>query len=76
MNTNFSNEHISAVFGEYGGLLCNECRDKLTTNGQPIADALNEGRRPQTRHLLKLLRSLCPVCEARIAAKKLQEARR
>lgn len=69
MKVDLSEDNLSSTMGEYEPLLCDACKQRLKSAGEPLRERLNAGKPPSIRHVKKLLRALCPVCTVKIANK-------
>lgn len=63
-------EKINDTFMQYEGLVCDECKERMRPLGKKIADALNEGKPPRMRDVIKLQGCLCGSCTRAIYNKK------
>lgn len=70
MKTKIDRVTMDNVWGEYGPLICDGCKEAMKPLGQKIADRLNKGKQPRMRDVIKLQSSLCPSCFKKVYAKK------
>lgn len=63
-------ESIEDTWFRYEALVCDDCKERMRPYGEKIAAALNDGRKPRMRDVIRLQGCLCGCCTQAIYDKK------